>query len=395
MPPALHIVIVVYGKTYSELLASITLANVAALLREVPAPLQSTTVLRILTTKDDVATIRASSALVHIAGSVQLEIIDAVRLEGFDRFNRYGPMVLAQREAVIHAARVGAALIFVGPDQIFNRGAFRTMVERMRQGYRVVVGPGLRIRRDDVRETLLGHIKRSADGTFALEPADQARLLFGFWHQTNDQYLIGSDTSLWLKSIVTYRPHQQELFVRCFQGPTLMLWPRQSVGDFEGFVDHALINAVCSSWREVYVVSDSVECLALDMSEDSRYEDQPLADFPYVALLRQLFNRHATQDIQLEQGFRTCRIHDGEQPPRLVGKWRREFDRVVDPLILIALAERKIYRKFGGRIAILFRALSQVTAHTLILIVRPWCSHFAAKYRRIEPPDGDASAPAR
>ena len=47
------------------------------------------------------------------------------------------------------------------PDLVFSKGAFRLFIERARQGYRAIVGPGMRVVRELVapvlREKIEGH----------------------------------------------------------------------------------------------------------------------------------------------------------------------------------------------------------------------------------------------
>jgi hypothetical protein len=369
LPDAIHIVVVVYGKVYATLLAEITLANLAAMVREIPGDLRGKSVVRILTTAQDIGIIERSGALPALRAAMPVQITDELDMDGLDKHGKYGPMVATQRRAVRDAARANAAIFFVGPDQIYSRGAFAMFVERLRQGFRVVVGPGTRIGRDKARQYLLDQIAGSRDGSFALAPNQQIDLFFRFWHPINDQYVMGSEKDIWWKAYVYYRPHPDELFIRFFQGPTFVAWPLRRLDEFEGFIDHSLILACCNDPGEAYVVPDANECLALDMTEDARMDPLPLAEFPRVDLLRQFFDHGAINEMQLLHGLRTCRVHRGDRLERDVNRWKRELARAVDPVIVLALAERRVVRRLGSLFGSMYRALTILGVNTACLLI--------------------------
>lgn len=382
MPNGIHICIVVYGTSYTSLLAQILLANLAAMVLEIPEGLRLLSRVRIATRQEDIPLIEASPALPVLRERIRVEILDAARLGGYEKHGNYGPMVESQRIFVVDAARENAALFFVGPDQVYSRGSFALFVDRLRRGYRVIIGPGPRVKREAARAELRGLIAASADGTFAPDSDWLIDLLFRHWHPINDQFLIECEASIWWKAYVCNRPLPDELLFRFFQGPTFVAWPRRPVEDFDGFVDHELPELCCNSWREVYVVGDARHCLALDLTRDDFVDKLALADFPRVYLLQNLFNAHAIKDIKLIYGLRTCRLHRGDRDGTGM---QRKFDRIIDPLILIALAERKIRRRFGPRAAFVFRNACILNTHTLGFILGPFSARLARKWKDVDP----------
>ena len=275
-------------------------------------------------------------------------------------------MVESQRIFVVDAARENAALFFVGPDQVYSRGSFALFCDRLRRGYRVIIGPGPRVKREAARVELRELIAASPDGTLAPDSNWLIDLFFKHWHPINDQFLIEHEASIWWKAYICNRPHSHELLFRFFQGPTFVAWPRRPLEDFNGFIDHELPELCCNSWREIYVVDDAHRCLALDLTHNEFVGRRTLADFPRVYLLQNLFNAHAIKDIKLIYGLRTCRLHRGDHDST---EMQRKFDRVVDPLILLALAERKIRYQFGSWAAFMFRNFCVLNTHTLGFIL--------------------------
>jgi hypothetical protein len=381
MPNGIHITIVVFGTDYTALLTEITLANLAALVLEIPEDLRRRSRVRILTTAADAETIQRAPAHALLRNRINVEIIDRAQLHGHDRHGDYGPMVESQRLLVVQAMRENAALFFVGPDLILNKGAFRTLVDRLLEGYRLVIGPGPRINRNAAVAELVSEISRSADGSFALAPRDQAALLFRHWHWINSQYLIESPSSYWWKAYVCHRPAPGELLFRQFQGPTFAAWPSRISESFNGFIDHELAAVCCQSSRQIYMIPDSDECLALDLTDDDRRDILPLAELPAPYLLNQLFNHAAIKTIYLQCGVRACRVHSGESDSQAVAAWQAEFDRFVDPLVVVALGERVIAQHAGSWLAAIYRKLSLWSTHTLLFLLGPIASRVVRRWK--------------
>jgi hypothetical protein len=383
MPNGIHICIVVYGASYTSLLAEILLANLGAMVLEIPEGLRALSRVRIVTTQDDIPLIEASPALSVLRNRISVEILSAARLDGYEKHGRYSPMVESQRIFVVDAARENAALFFVGPDLVYSRGSFALFVDRLRRGYRVIIGPGPRVKREVARLELRELIVASRDGTFAPDSDWLIDLLFRHWHPINDRFLIEDEASLEWKAYVCNRPHSDELLFRFFQGPTFVAWPRQRVEDFNGFIDHELPELCCNSWREIYVVDDARRCLALDLTHDDFVGGKlALADFPRVYLLQNLFNAHAIKDIKLIYGLRTCRLGRGDRDST---EMRRRFDRIIDPLILLALAERWLRRRFGFWAAFMFRNVCILNTHTLGFILGPFSERLARRWKNLDP----------
>jgi len=370
LPERIHIVIVVYGKRFCQLLADITLPNLAALVREIPAELRANSVVRILTTDADIATIRSSHAMEALQQSLRVEVLGALSMADFDKHGDYGPMVATQRRAVVEAARSNAVLFFVGPDQIYSKGSFAFFVHKLKEGYRVVIGPGVRVKRDSITRELRDKIARSPDGTFALSGKEQVEMFFRHWHPINDQFVMGSGKDFSWKAYIYYRPRPDELLIRFFQGPTLVAWPYGALDDFDGFIDHKLAMMCCRRPDEVCVVEDAAQCLALDMTEDTRRDVLPFAYFPQGDLLRQMFTRETMNEVQLRYGRNTCRVGVDQEPSSEVRRWAASFSDAVDPLISLALLERRISARVGKTLGACIRIFMLLNLNTLAWIAR-------------------------
>jgi hypothetical protein len=369
-PAAIHIIVVVYGEVFTTLFADVTLYNLAAMVREIPPRLRARSRLRIFTTAEDGATIEGAAALKLLRGQLSVDIVARARVEGFDRHGDYGPLVLTQQLAVMDAAKEDAVIFFVGPDQIYSRGAFRFFIDRLQAGYRMVVGPGLRIDREAVRPVLNELIKDSPDGSFAPTPEQQADLLFDYYHPINDKYVLGCEHEIYWKAFLYHRPRPDLLMIRFLQGPTLAAWPRKVTIEPDRYIDHSP-DWFCHSWRDVYVVSDKSECLALDMMDSERTDTMTLATFSRAELQGQLFDKKYMHPFQLHYARKTCRIYRGEHPGSKLRSWERQLSSAVDQHLLLALAERKVRANFGPSRSAVMRLTILANVHSLGWFLRP------------------------
>lgn len=382
LPSAIHIMIAVYGQAYCELLADIVIPNLAAMVREIPEDLRRTSAVRIFTRTEDLKYIEASAAMPLLRASINVELVDKMTVGGFDQHGKFGPMVLTQQLAVIEAARANAALFFVGPDQLYSKGSFAYLVARLRDGYRLVVGPSLRLKRDAARPFLLDHITASPDGTFALTPDEQIEALFRYWQPMNDQFVLGGEYSFWWRYCIHHRPHPDHLLIRFLQGPTLMAWPNGPQESFEGFVDHALALACCRDWRDVHVVADARDCLALDMADDDRIENMPQVTFPRYAFESQLLFHRKNNEInwiQLSYALRTCRVDRSRKGHPQLERWQRELARAIDPFLYLACIERGVRRYFGDTAAVIVGQIILFNVNALSLLLALPARRFARR----------------
>jgi hypothetical protein len=73
--------------------------------------------------------------------------------------------------------------------------------------------------------------------------------------------------------------------------------------------------------------------------------------------------------MQLLHGLRTCRVHRGDRLERDVNRWKRELARAVDPVIVLALAERRVVRRLGSLFGSMYRALTILGVNTACLLI--------------------------
>ena len=321
------------------------------------------------------------SCLPISVSKIRVDVRESVTKGDEGRHGGYAPMVATQRLVVVEAARVNAAIIFFGPDTLCNRGSFAFLIACLCQGYRLIIGPSLRIQRDASLPYIRSKIAAAGGRAFALDPDEQCDLLFRYFHPSMHDFCIESENTIVWKSYVFHRPSEKELFIRYLQGPTLAAWPLRRMDDFDGFIDHELPELCCESWRQIYVVEDGRDCLALDLTRDDLSSGHRPSDFPRTDLLRSLFDGQAIRTLKLLYGVRPCRIHSGnESTDKSIKLWGQTFSDTVDPLMVVALVERKLPHIRWLRT--LYKYICLWNTNTLIFLLRYPARILLRRYKR-------------
>jgi hypothetical protein len=340
----LHISVTVWGDDYTSLFLSIGVPNLCALAMELPEALRAESRVRIFTTTVGLSSIKSAHSIASLRQRIAVDIVDAVVFANYDTYGRYAPMVVAQSRAVVEASREGAAIVFMGPDLVFSKGAFALFVDRARQGFRTIVGPAPRIIRESATPVLHGKIAAHPQGVLDISANEFADFAFDHWHPVNELFMWNAPRSVHWKAHLLYRVSEGDVLMRFFQGSTFFAWPKHEIAEYRGFIDHALVTLCCDRYDQIYIVPDSSECLACDLMAQGQDEHMPQGNNRELDLLKEMLNLRKINRFNIHYGLHTCRFHRSDA----VGEaWRssaRILSREVDPLLKISLPLRVIGR---------------------------------------------------
>jgi Fe2+ or Zn2+ uptake regulation protein len=121
-------------------------------------------------------------------------------------------------------------------------------------------------------------------------------------------------------------------------------WPNRVIEKYWGWVDHALVTMCCDEQEQVYVVRDSLECLACDLTPRERKEGHRLSRTSVFDLLKQLLDLKFINRMNIRYGLITCHVHTGEDQS---DEWKvaaRRFAHEIDPIIHLSLPLRAVRR---------------------------------------------------
>ena len=167
------------------------------------------------------------------------------------------------------ADEANAASVFLTPDLVFSDGSFRTLQWLVTQGRRVVYITGIRLIKQPVVSALRDKFLR--EGVIAVEPNDLMDIALrnlhplahsSFWEEGEDDLIPAN---------LYWRVGSKGLLARCFHLHPVLVYPEIKRAVFYGTVDDDYVLASCPDPMYDYVVKDSDELLAVELSELSHF----------------------------------------------------------------------------------------------------------------------------
>jgi hypothetical protein len=173
-------------------------------------------------------------------------------------------------DSVRRADEVGGATVFLPPDCVWSENSMAALVRIARNGKSVVHMSGIRLDRDSVLPEFVD--RYSNDGTvLSLAPRELVSIglrhlhpiaLTHFWKEFGDQLMPAN---------LIWNIPNEGLLLRCFHLHPLMVKSQVPFAKFGSTIDDDLALRACPDASRDYVVTDSDEILAFEMSGLSRF----------------------------------------------------------------------------------------------------------------------------
>jgi len=264
-PVKLHFIVPVWGKGFCQLFTDIALPSQLSK-NNIPgiSSLKSSHY-HIVTTQDDSAFIQSSPAyqkLSEIIG-VTTSIYDG------DLSIPHDAMSDCYRIGIDAANAREAAIVFLTPDLIWSDGSFVELERIANQGHRVVHTLGLRL----LKETFIPAVARehrAADGaTLTIASRDLVGFALQHLHPIAISHLWEEGGGSLVPANLYWRVDGEGLLARCFHLHPLLVNPARKNVHFQGTVDDGFVLAACPDGGSDYVVMDSDQLLACEISRQT------------------------------------------------------------------------------------------------------------------------------
>jgi hypothetical protein len=219
----------------------------------------------IYTRPEDEENLRTAPAFRALAAIVPVEVI-LIREEITEP---HRTMSDCHVDSLRRADELGAAAVFLPPDCVWSDGSMTRLEALARSGKSVVHMSGIRLDRDGVVPELAGHFSQG-NAVLSMKARDLVAIglrhlhpiaLTHFWNEY--------DGGLMPANLVWTVPGQG-LLLRCFHLHPLMVKSQVPFAKFESTIDDDLALRACPDASRDYVVTDSDELLAFEMSGLSR-----------------------------------------------------------------------------------------------------------------------------
>ncbi len=278
----------------------------------------------IYTTAADRETICASPIFQRLRAivSVTFEPVDLTLKITHDRMSE------CYRRGIAAADSVGAGVVFLTPDIVFADGSLGALKRLAERGYDAVFVPAIRTLMQGVAATICDRFR--VGETIQISPRDLMRTALDNLHPLADlSWWDEGETDL-LPANLYWRVGDDGIVARCFHLHPVYVRPQRPNARFFGTVDDDFCSAACPDRSKDYVVCDSDEFLAIELSDPSHY-------------FRTGFRKGSVKDAATwaEQFANerhralfdhTIRMHTGMSRPDLWSKTTTAADRVADAI---------------------------------------------------------------
>lgn len=265
----LHIIVPVWGESYTRLFTELSLPTLLAA-GNIPAlPHPDRHVFAIYTTTDDRRRIEASPAFARLVSSIKVEFYPLrTRIERIT--DPYDFQSDCYRRAIWRADAADQAMVFLTPDLVMADGSMRGLARIASTSVRAILGVGIRLDKESVRQHLLGTPRSPQGDTITISPRDLARLALDTLHPIAKAHMHHAESDFQVLSNRYWRVGSEGLLARCFHLHPFLVYPRVKNAPFAKSIDGDYIEAACPDFSETYIITDSDEFSAWELSEVGR-----------------------------------------------------------------------------------------------------------------------------
>jgi len=336
----IHFITPVWGEAHTKCFAEVCLPTLLA-----PGNIPSLSnaercVYNIYTSPDDQRVIEHSVAYKRLVQYLQV-LFHPLPAEVDKITNRYFVQSDCYRNGITAADKVGAAMIFLNADVIVADGGIRALLDIAKSGKRAILAMGVRLIKENIVPYLLEHYRSKDGSVISITPRELVAVALPNLHPISKTHLYHGEGEGFNPAGLFWRVGDQGILARCFHLHPVMVYPKIKYAPFSITIDEDYLVAACPDWDETYVVQDSDQFCAFELSNADRripamQRSSPLGDIiRWATSYSNAYHRHFVRYV--------IRIHCS-QSNRDWDSIQRESDRVIFwvrlGLLLAALRQR-------------------------------------------------------
>jgi hypothetical protein len=372
--PAFHILVPVWGEPYCDIFTQISLPSQLAPGNLPSLPHKDRCLYHVLTRPEDEARIRSAESWRRLESVMPVR----VELRRDKKGTSYETMSAYLSDGIALADKDDAASLFFNPDLIFSNGTIAVLVQKVRDGRRVVFTTGIRLQKESVIPEIL---EFRGDGAISVTSRDLASVALRNLHPLSRQNIWTDGNGTLLPATMLWPVGNEGLLARCFHLHPLLVWPERKNVVFQGTIDDDFVSMACPDAEADYVVTDSDDLLmceisALSQPHRTRYRRGSTSDVVEWAELNtdSRHRRLATFPI---------RIHQAAMTEPLWAAAEADSSRVVDDVFgelgrstgsLLFHSPMRLFRRWARRAATI------AVSHRNAPHDNKWHSFFAVTY---------------
>ncbi len=267
--PAFHFITPVWGAEYTRAFIEICLPTLLApgnipALAEMPD-----CIYHIFTSPADRQLIEDSAAFRELRQHIRVEFhpirahVEAIKIQYYVQSDCY-------RRGIRNADAAGAAMIFLNADVVIADGGIRTLLALARRGKRAILAMGVRLNKRAIVEQLQAYRSDRGSVAVTVSPRDLARISTVNLHQISRMHLYRNPDEDFHPAGLFWKVGDEGLLMRCFHLHPLLVLPRHKNAPFTTTIDNDYLLAACPDPDDTYIIQDSDEFLACELSDEAR-----------------------------------------------------------------------------------------------------------------------------
>jgi hypothetical protein len=281
----LHFITPVWGGEYSRLFVELCLPTLLSP-GNIPALAQTAgCVYHIFTTLEDARYIENSPAFRTLSRHIRVAV-HRVTADASEAANPYHLQSECYRRGIAIGDKADAAMIFVNADVVMADGGVRALRDLVESGKRAVLAMGVRLNKHAAAVEIAAGRLNPADGTIAISAADLTKIAVVNLHQISRMHLYNGVGERFHPAGLFWAVERDGLLMRCFHLHPLLVYPKRKDAPFTTSIDNDYLMAACPDLGDLYIVQDSEELLACELSEDSRQIEAPLRNREDIDIAR-------------------------------------------------------------------------------------------------------------
>jgi hypothetical protein len=247
-------------------------------------------------------------------------------------------------DSLQRADEVGAATVFIPPDCVWSDGSMMRLEALARSGKSVVHMSGIRLDRDGVVPEFSEHYSEGR-AVLTLAPRELVRIGLRHLHPIAHSHFFNEHAGGLMPANLAWSVGDDGVLLRCFHLHPLMVKPQEPLAEFKSTIDDDLALRACPDSSRDYVVSDSDELLAFEMSPLSHEVGTICRKGSIEGIVA--WAEYGTNERHRELIRHCIRIHSG---PLTAPVWREkeiESIKVVDAIDELGRLSRwQLFRKY-------------------------------------------------
>lgn len=262
-----HFINVVWGEAYTSLFLDVCLPSQLSAGNLQALHNVEGVVYKIYTTAKDAEIITKHPGYLALSKMVKPEIKVFELSNNYLKANKHTAMNYCHHHAIIEANKDNCALIFLSPDTIWGDGSFKNLIELAKEGKRTVMIGAYRT----VIETIVPDFMRlyNPDNSIAVSVSSRelVRLFLKHIHLTTKAlFWEGTGSSTIWPSVIMWPVGNEGILAKHFHIHPLMVNPLRKDVLPSPTIDGKYISLVCPNAEDVYVVQDTDEIFACELS---------------------------------------------------------------------------------------------------------------------------------